>query len=133
MFYVKAALSVLVLLSLCNCANFLKYVPQARTVKKQHQRGGVVALDLQHRPEDRELADSMMQENCGSKRVSVVEETEVIVGSVTTASAENENATKRKVGSVFGVDVESGHEGRVNTSSETTQKKEWQITYGCRP
>lgn len=118
-------------LSLCNCANMFKYVPQARTVKKQPRTGGVVALNLQHRSEDRELASTMMQENCSPKKSSIVEEGEVVIGTSTTASAEAEKATRHKSGKIFGMDVESGHDGAVHSTSETTQKKEWQISYRC--
>jgi hypothetical protein len=129
--HLKSLAFVAPLLLLCSCASLFKYVPEARNVKKQPQIGGIIALNLDNRAEDRELADSMMQKNCGAKKVSVLEEGEVVIGTVTTSSTETEKANKHKTGKLFGMDVMSGHDGREDTASETVQKKEWQISYRC--
>ncbi len=129
--FAEKILVAVAFLSLCNCADLLKYQPHARTVRKQPRVGGTIALDLDHRDEDHQLAENMMQENCGSKKAQILEENEAVIGSVTESAAEAEKANRHKVGKVFGMEMESGHDGRVTSTSETTQKKEWQINYRC--
>lgn len=114
-----------------NCANMFKYQPYARSVKKQPNQGGVIALRLNHRQEDQQKAKQIMSHNCGSKKTKILEEGEVVIGTITNSQAEREAANKKQVGSLFGVPVTSGHDGQMNTTSETSQKKEWHIKYLC--
>ncbi len=127
----KMILILPLFLLIVGCASMFEYQPYARSAQKQPGRGGVIALHAEHREEDRNLATSLMQSNCGSKTVDIVEETEVVVGTITNSNSEMENANKRKVGSFLGTAIVTGHDGAVNTSSETLQKKEWQMKYSC--
>jgi hypothetical protein len=119
-------------ISLSGCASLFQYRPYARTVKKQPSKGGIIALNVDHRGEDEDLAKSMMQQNCGSLKAVVTEENEVVVGSVTNSKAEKFDNKRKKEGTFLGMDVVSGNDGETQTSSETTQKKEWQMIYECR-
>ncbi|MEM7646501.1 MAG: hypothetical protein AAF203_06310 [Pseudomonadota bacterium] len=127
-----------VLVCLCSitilpgCAGMFKYHPYARSVKSRPGQGGVIALRLNHRAEDQELAQSKMQRNCAGRKVAVEEEGEVVVGTLTKSNTQAHRGNKRQVGSLFGTPVLAGHDGETQTSSETTQKKEWQIKYRCK-
>ena len=118
--------------SLTGCANLFKYQPYARSVKKRPGKGGVIALLLNHRQEDQEKAKQLMIETCGKQSHEIIEEGEFVIGTITNSNAEQEAPNKRKVGSLFGIPVTSGHDGKVNTTSETIQKKEWHLKYRCK-
>lgn len=111
------------------------YQGRAREVKKKPSEGGIIALTVDHRPEDRMKADEKMKANCGSSTVKILEEGEVAVGQTTTSNASEAYRpnTKKKVGSIFGMPLISGQEAGTDTStsSTTTQIKEWQISYEC--
>ena len=114
------------------CAGMFKYQPYARAVSRQPGQGGVIALRSNHRQEDRDLAKTKMAQNCGGQKVAILNEGEIVIGSTTQSRSEAHRGNKRQVGSLFGTPVTSGHDGEVNTSSETVQKKEWQIKYSCK-
>jgi hypothetical protein len=114
-----------------SCAT-MPYEPYAREVKKKPSDGGVIALHANYRPEDRSKADLMMQSNCAGGTVKVTEEGEVVVGEKTDATAKKtyESADSGwKWGAVkFGSASPSDN---TQTSSQTTQLKEWHISYSC--
>ncbi len=124
-----SCLSSLVLLN--SCAGMFKYRPYARNVKKRPGNSGVVALRLDHRNEDRDLAKSFMKENCEGKKVSVKDEGEVVIGTVTNSNSEASKGSSVKMGSLFGIPVSSSNPDSSSSSTTTTQKKEWQINYIC--
>lgn len=107
-------------------------VPFAREVKKKPTEGGVIALRLQHSPEDRAKADALMRSNCGSAEAQVMEEGEVVVGQKTNTVA-NSSFQAGSEGTQHGVFTFGGSDPGVatNSSQETSQVKEWQITYKC--
>jgi hypothetical protein len=115
----------------------MPYQPYAREVKRKPNEGGVIALKSEHRPEDRQRADSMMASNCGSNSiVKVSEEGEVAVGEKTKSNS-NKVQDNGSVGSGFSLG--GLHFGSANprpgentdTTTETVQVKEWQIAYNC--
>lgn len=112
------------------------YQGQARDVKKKPQEGGVLALPIDPRDEDRMKADLKMKQNCGKMAIKVLEEGEVVVGQKTnsTATEDNRERTKHKVGSLWGMPITSGDPGGKNVSSSSTTEniKEWQISYECQ-
>lgn len=112
------------------------YQGQARDVKKKPQEGGVLALPLDPRDEDRMKADHKMKQNCGDLGVKVLEEGEVVIGQKTnsTTSEDNRDSSKKKVGSLFGIPLVSGQAAGkdVSSSSVTENVKEWQISYECQ-
>lgn len=108
----------------------MKYKPYARNVKKS-QEGGVISLKIEHREQDQKLAQMMMKKNCPNGRFTITEEGEVVVGSVTNQLTTKEAANKKKKKGLFGMTFTEGHDGAEQTSSETTQKKEWHITNAC--
>ncbi|WP_413587090.1 hypothetical protein [Bdellovibrio sp. HCB274] len=122
--------------SLVGCVT-MPYQPYARDVKKKGQSGGVVAMKLDHRDEDRAKAQSMMARTCQPYTVKVLEEGEVVVGQETTTKGNtsyNEGAKGSQVGNLFGIPVISGQKDpsqATETASSTTQIKEWQINYEC--
>lgn len=117
--------------SSCSFLNeLMKYKPYARNVKKS-QQGGVISLKIDHREEDQNLAASMMKKNCSSGKYKISEEGEVVIGSVTNQLTTKEAANKKKKKGLFGMTFTEGHDGAEQSSSETTQKKEWHITYLC--
>lgn len=111
------------------------YVPQARDVKRKPQAGGIIALKTEHRDEDRQKAEMMMQSNCKPKRFTILEEGEVITGQETKTSGNetNRDDNRHPAGSLFGIPVMAGQAGGKETQSSavTTQLKEWQISYSC--
>jgi hypothetical protein len=115
----------------------IPYQPYARDVKKKGQQGGVVALKLDHRDEDRIKAQTMMDRTCQPLAVKILEEGEIVVGQETKSSGNtsfNEGQKGQKVGNLFGMPVTSGGKDpsqQVESSTSTTQLKEWQITYEC--
>ena len=122
------------LLTLASCATV--YTPQARDVKRKPKVNGVIALNTTHRDEDRQKADSMMKQNCGTLPINIVEEGEVAVGQQTSSSGSetNRDDSRMQVGSMFGIPLLTGENGGKNTnqSSTVTQLKEWQISYECQ-
>lgn len=127
-------LNGLTVLLLVGCQT-MPYQGRAREVKKRSGQGGVIAMSLDPRPEDRQVAEQKMQATCGSQPVQIVEEGEVTVG---TKSVQNDRSThrddtRRKQGKFLGMDVVSGEAGGLNTTTESTTEavKEWQITYEC--
>lgn len=115
-----------------SCAGMFEYRPYARNVKKKPGKSGIIALKLEHRDEDRTLADSLMKRNCGSKKIEITDEGEVVVGSVTKSNTEKRDSTERVSGKFFGMDVISGNPASQSTQSETVSKKEWQLKYICK-
>lgn len=109
------------------------YKPYARNVKVQSRKGGVVALKLNHRDEDRIKAEGIMRRTCATQNFEIVEEGEVVVGTVTNATENKDPGYgSQRVGSLWGMQVSSrGRSASTNTTSTTTQKKEWQIKYAC--
>ncbi len=112
------------------------YQGQARDVKKKPQEGGVLALPLDPRDEDRMKAEVKMKQNCQNMSYKIVEEGEVVIGQKTNSTGREDNRenTQRKVGSLWGIPLVSGDSGGKNTSSSTTTEsiKEWQISYECQ-
>jgi hypothetical protein len=111
------------------------YQGKAREVKRKPSDGGVIALDVDHRAEDRQRADEKMKSNCGELSVKILEEGEVVVGQTTnsTTSEDQRNDTRRKAGNFLGMALVTGQAAGTDsqTSSTTTQLKEWQISYEC--
>ncbi|MNJ96746.1 hypothetical protein D3C87_144770 [compost metagenome] len=138
----KANISVLVLTAtlitamMSGCVT-IPYKPYARDVKKKAQQGGVVALKVEHRDEDRAKAQEMMARTCTPYPVKVQEEGEVVVGQETKTKGNtsyNQGAEGEKVGSLFGMPLVSGQKDpsqSVESASSTVQLKEWQIMYEC--
>lgn len=122
------------LLGLAGCQT-LPYQGQARDVKRRPGDGGVIAMKVDHRPEDRAVADQKMRANCGNLDLKIESEEEVTIGQKVEGNSRDTNreSNKQQVGSLFGIPVLSGEEGGVDkrTSSTTTQLKEWQIVYKC--
>lgn len=115
----------------------MPYQPYAREVKRQPGNGGEIALKAEHRDEDRLKAQSMMNSNCGSASVKVLEEGEVVVGQTTNTNASQTHNAGRpghQVGTLFGIPVTSGGQQASNdtaTTATTTALKEWNIKYEC--
>lgn len=111
------------------------YQGQARIVKMKPQAEGILALPLDPKPEDRQVAEEKMRNNCTPKKYAVLEEGEVVVGEKTQTkeSSEHKKSTERKVGSLFGLPLVAGSGPGTDTESEQvrTQVKEWQISYKC--
>ena len=112
------------------------YQGQARDVKKKPMEGGILALPLEPRDEDRMKADLKMKQNCQNLAVKVLEEGEVVVGQKTnsTSSENNREKSKQNYGNLFGIPVVSTNPGGKDMSSSTTTEniKEWQISYECQ-
>lgn len=110
------------------------YKPYARKVKIKPRQGGVVALKLNHRQEDRIYAEQIMSRTCGTNPFDVLEEGEVVIGTETQATkTHRQGQSGRQVGSLFGIPVStSSSDPQTSTNSTTTQKKEWQINYKCK-
>jgi len=115
----------------------MPYQPYARDVKKKPAQSGIIALKPEHRDEDRNKAQSMMQSNCGTLPVKVLEEGEVVVGQESTTDSnttKNQGEKSSQVGSLFGLPLmSSGKDPSESTTAKvsTTQLKEWQISYEC--
>ena len=130
----KKILMMIVTVLVTGCAT-MPYQPYAREVKKKPNEGGLIALKTQHRPEDRQRADSLMAANCGSNAmVKVAEEGEVVVGEKTNSTSNKRQ--DQESNSVFSLNGMSFGRGtrpveNTDTSSETVQLKEWQIAYNC--
>lgn len=113
----------------------IPYQGKARIVKMKPQSEGVIALPLDPRQEDRDVAEEKMRSNCNPKKFKVLEEGEVVIGEKTQTkeSREHRPSTERKVGSLFGIPVTSGSGPGTEGQSEEirSQVKEWQINYKC--
>lgn len=113
----------------------MPYQGQARDVKKRREQGGVLALPINQRLEDRQVAEQKMQANCGSLKARVVEEGEVVVGtkSVQNARSSQRDDTRQNAGQFMGLQLVTGEAGGADTRTESSTEaiKEWQITYEC--
>ncbi len=113
----------------------MPYQGQARDVKKRNGQGGVIAIPINHRNEDRQVADEKMRSNCGASTVQIKEEGEVVTGSKSTQNnrSTNRDDTRRNEGTFLGMNVISGDAGGVDSKTETMTEavKEWQLSYEC--
>ena len=113
----------------------LPYQGQARDVKRRPNDGGIIAMKVDFRPEDRAVAEQKMRANCSSSDVRIESEEEVVVGQKTEATSRDTNreSNQHQVGTLFGMPLVSGDAGGKDTSvsSTTVQVKEWQIVYKC--
>jgi hypothetical protein len=128
------ALAVAAAVLFMTACQTMPYQPYAREVKKKPSEGGVIALKTEHRPEDRQKAEQLMTTNCGSAQVKVTEEGEVVVGQKTNSNASSYADKKDESVNVGGLSFLTGNQKNTvdtNSSSETTQLKEWQIVYNC--
>jgi hypothetical protein len=127
-------MSTALLTALLGGCQTLPYQGQARDVKRRPD-GGVIAMKIDFRPEDRAVAEQKMRANCRSQDLHIESEEEVVVGQKTDSNSRDTNreANKSQVGSLFGIPLVSGDDGGKDTasSSTTTQIKEWQIVYKC--
>ena len=118
------------------CAT-VPYQPYAREVKKKPAEGGLIALNPEYRPEDRQKADALMAANCGPNAlVKVSEEGEQVVGEKTKTSGNKYNEEGRKsegfkLGGINFGSTSTRPEERTSTESEKVAIKEWQIAYNC--
>ncbi len=128
-------IALLLLAMTISACQTVPYQGQARDVKRRPGDGGVVVIKVDHRPEDRGVAEQKMRSNCGGLEVRIESEEEVVVGQKTEGSSRDtkREADKHQVGTLFGVPLVSGDAGGVDsqTSTTTTQLKEWQIVYKC--
>jgi hypothetical protein len=133
---VKNVFLMAILVAMSGCVT-MPYQPYARDVKKKTQQGGIVALKVEHRDEDRAKAQDMMTKTCSPMPVKVLEEGEVVVGQETKTKGNtsfNQGKEGEQVGSLFGVPLVSGQKDpsqSTESSSSTVQIKEWQISYEC--
>jgi hypothetical protein len=102
-----APLALLALLGAC---------ATARVVTVQPGRGGVIAIAPANDPEARQKADVIMKQNCGEKKVEIVEEGEAVVGQTISNSS---------TGNVAGGSIYS------SGTSYASNQTEWRITYKC--
>lgn len=128
-------LSLLTLMALSSCQT-VPYQGQARDVKKKPNEGGILALPLDPRDEDRSKADLKMQQNCGIGKYKILEEGEVIIGQKTKSDSREDQRSdsQHKVGSFLGLPVIAGDVAGKNLSGTSTTEsiKEWQISYECK-
>ena len=127
----KALTLIVVTQAFVSCAGMFEYKPYARNVQMKPKKEGIIALRQEHRQEDKDLATSMMGQNCAPKAAEVQSEGEVVIGTTTESSTEK-RAGNKQVGKFLGMPVMSGDPDRENQSSTTLQKKEWQIAYLCK-
>ena len=129
----KNLVVVAVAAMLAACAT-MPYQPYAREVKKKPQEGGLIALKSEHRPEDRQKAEGLMQANCGSQSIAkVMEEGEVVTGERTNSNAsKTQESAQSSLFSIGGIKFGSTKPSEnTNTTTVTEQMKEWQIAYEC--
>lgn len=109
---------------LINCAS-------AKVITSKPGEGGTIAVTKGMSGEEaQQNAKNMMASNCGSKKVKVVKEGEVVVGTQTdvkqdtnfNANSQNKSLTKATTS------------GNVSTTQTATTKNitEWQIEYVCQ-
>ncbi len=123
--------SMVLLGLLTSCAGMNEYRPYARHVSRTSGKAGIIAVKIDHRPEDMTLAQSMMQDSCGAKAAAIIEEGEVATGSVSDTVKEKREGNESVVGSLFGIPMTSGSPEKENSRVVTTQQKEWHINYKC--
>ena len=107
----------------------MPYEPYARQVKNAPGKGGVIAMHLGYKPEDKQRALGMMADNCGSKKPEVTEEGEVVVGQTTKTNDNhyyNGNQNQDRSGFFFAQPT-----AQTASQSSVVQDKEWQLTYKC--
>ncbi|MFZ3229707.1 MAG: hypothetical protein WA160_05855 [Pseudobdellovibrio sp.] len=127
---------LLIALGLTACQS-IPYQPYARDVKKKPGHSGIVAMRLDNRDEDQLKARQMMNSNCGSQPVKILEEGEVVVGQEVKSAADTTRSKATpgmQVGSLFGLPITSGSSDAndsTQSSSVTTAVKEWQLSYEC--
>lgn len=113
----------------------MPYQGQARDVKKRNGQGGVIAIPINPRNEDRQVAEEKMRSNCGTRTVQVNEEGEVVTGTKATQNnrSTNRDDTRRNEGTFLGMNVISGDASGVDSKTETMTEavKEWQLSYEC--
>jgi hypothetical protein len=113
----------------------IPYQGVAREVKKKPNDSGLIAMPINPRSEDRNLAETKMKTNCIDGKFRIIEEGEFVTGQATTtdSSTSNRDRNKQQVGSLFGIPVTSGDSGGTDStsSSRTEQLKEWQVSYEC--
>lgn len=123
-----------IILGLAGCQT-VPYQGQAHDVKRKPRKEGIVAVQVNPKPEDRNKAEEHMASNCNPLKFEIVEEGEVVVGQKTQSNArESEReSTRYKAGSLFGIPIVGGQAGGTDTStsSVTEAVKEWQISYKC--
>lgn len=128
-------ITAITLLIVTGCQT-IPYQGQARDVKKKPNEGGILALPLDPRDEDRAKAELKMQQNCGAGKYKILEEGEVVIGQKTNSDSREDRRenNQQKVGSFLGMPVLSGDAGGKNVSGSSTTEniKEWQISYECR-
>jgi hypothetical protein len=118
---------------LSSCAT-VPYQGQARDVKKKPNEGGVVAVPVDPKPEDRAKAEEHMRSNCAERPFKILDEGEVTIGQKTNAVAdEYHHASTQQSASLFGIGINSGDPARKNIQSQSSTQdiKEWQISYAC--
>ena len=95
----------------------------ARVVKKQPNRGGVIAISqgMDGGANARMEANSLMTQNCNGQ-FEVTEESEVVVGQ---QGSQRTDSYKDK--DIFDRDTKSS-----STYSNTSDVTEWRITYKCK-
>lgn len=93
----------------------------ARMVETRPGKGGTVSVSPQNSAEARKKAEALMSSTCGSKKVVIVSEGEVEIGSVTTSNAE-----AAPVKTWYGATAV-----QANTKTETVKQTEWRINYSC--
>ena len=122
-------------LGLLTSCQTVPYQGQARETKKKPQESGIITLKENFRDEDRQKAEEKMKTNCSPLMFRIVEEGEIVVGQkIDTGTSETKrDDTRSEVGSLFGIPVIAGENGGkdMNSSSTTTNLREWQISYVC--
>ncbi|MAV92475.1 MAG: hypothetical protein CL676_13735 [Bdellovibrionaceae bacterium] len=113
------------------------YQGTARNVQLKPKKQGVISIPLNFRDEDRTKAEGMIARNCKPYLGEILQEGEVAVGKTTSSSGKetNRDDTRGTVGSLFGIPITTGEAGGKNTNSTstTTDVKEWHISYKCNP
>ncbi len=106
---VKAIAFLITLSVLVSCAS-------ARVVTVEPGQGGIIAVNPKDSSDAREKAVALMSENCRGK-YKIVKEGEEVVGQ----TSQSQTTAGR---SLF-------NKAALNTSSNSTNKTEWRITYKC--
>jgi hypothetical protein len=112
----RLIMSVCLCMMTTSCTTLLK--SNARVVKKQNGKGGVIAIEqgFDNGANAREEARQAMAQNCNGQ-YDITEEGEVVVGKVSSQRKEEKTS--------WGVKGEE-------TVSDESDKKEWRITYACK-
>jgi hypothetical protein len=112
----------------------IPYQGVARDVKVKPQTGGVIAVPTNPRVEDRTKAEQRMTSVCAPNPYKVLEEGEVVTGTVThTNGSDTKRDDNRQTTNLWGMNFVSGQAAGTETSSHATTSatKEWQISYEC--